>query len=380
MRMLIDRFKDGAGCVGVEFTERLVRLLQVRSWKDQLDVTGVSIQPMSRTSEPGSDQDVLSARLRSAVVAGGFVGRRCAVCLPRNDVQLYVTRLPEMPEDELREAIRWEAADRLGIDHKSVEADCIRTGAVAEGGRNEILIVATPTEVIGRRLEAVMAAGLRPMAVDTHFGAVARVFSRHHRREADQSSIRAVIEVGDTSSTLIVLHGERIALCRSLDIGGCHMDARVAEHLGLELDAAADLRRVRLQAGISSEVSGIDPSTDRAVHESLRPLLEELAREVLMCLRYYGVTFKGQRPGRLMLTGAEACEPGLASAIAQRCSMSVEMDDERATLQRLETSLLGTRMNNCGPASAWAVSAGLSLRSLAATRRRRAATSLERAA
>jgi type IV pilus assembly protein PilM len=232
---------------------------------------------------------------------------------------LYVTRLPDMPDEELAEAVRWEAADRLGLDRQSVEADCIRTGAVAEGGRNEVLIVATPTEVIERRLDAVMSAGLRPMAVDTHFGAVARLFSRHHRREADQSSIRAVIEVGDTSTTLMVLHGDRIALCRNLDIGGYHMDARVSEHLGLELDAAADLRSARLQSGMKTGLSGIDPSTDRAVHESLRPLLEELARDVLMCLRYYGVTFKGQRPSRLMLTGAEACEPGLAAASVFNC-------------------------------------------------------------
>ena len=378
--MLLDRFRDGAGCVGVEFTDRIVRLLQVRSWREQLDVTGVSIQQIPRSTEQGSELDVLSARLRSAVVAGGFVGRRCAVSLPRSDVQLYVTRLPDMPDEELAEAVRWEAADRLGLDRQSVEADCIRTGAVAEGGRNEVLIVATPTEVIERRLDAVMSAGLRPMAVDTHFGAVARLFSRHHRREADQSSIRAVIEVGDTSTTLMVLHGDRIALCRNLDIGGYHMDARVSEHLGLELDAAADLRSVRLQSGMKTGLSGIDPSTDRAVHESLRPLLEELARDVLMCLRYYGVTFKGQRPSRLMLTGAEACEPGLAAAIAQRCSMNVDMDDEQGTLQRLDSSLTGNRAVNCGPASAWSVASGLSLRSLAARRSRRTPSKLERAA
>ena len=380
MRMLIDRFRDGAGCVGLEFTDRLVRLLQVRSWRGQLDVTGVSIQPMPRATEPGSDIDILSARLRSAVVAGGFVGRRCTVSLPRSDVQLYVTRLPDMPDDELAEAVRWEAADRLGLDRNAVEADYIRTGAVAEGGRSEVLIIATPTEIIERRLEAVMSAGLRPMAVDTHFGAVARLFSRHHRREADQSVIRAVIEVGDTSTTLIVLHGDRIALCRSLDIGGCHLDARVADHLGLELDAAADLRSVRLQSGSTPGASGIDPSTDRAVHESLRPLLEELSRDILMCLRYYGVTFKGQRPSRLMLTGAEACEPGLAEAIAQRCAMNVELDDERCTLEQLDTSLASTRSRACGPAASWAVASGLSLRSLAARRSRRAPARLDRAA
>lgn len=380
MRMLLDRFRDGAGCVGVEFTDTLVRLLQVRSWRGRLDVAGISTQMMPVAVEPGSDIDVLSARLRSAVIAGGFVGRRCAVSLPRGDVELYATRFPQMPDEELSEAVRWEAAERLSLDRNAIEADYIRTGAVGEGGRHEVLIVATPTEVIERRLEAVMSAGLRPMAVDTHFGAVARLFSRHHRREADQGVIRSVVEVGDTATTLLVLHGDRIALCRSLDIGGCHMDARVADHLGVDLEAASDLRNARFRSGTSPMDAGIDPATDRAVHESLRPLLEELAREVLMCLRYYGVTFKGQRPGRLMLTGTEACEPGLAAAIAQRCDTSVELDDEQGTLERLESSLANSRTRTHGPASAWSIASGLSLRSLAARRPHRNESRLERAA
>ena len=380
MQKFLDRFRDGVGCVGVEFTDRLVRLLQIRSWKGSLDVAGVSTQPMPMTAEPGADQEALVARLRSAVVAGGFVGRRCVVALPRSEVQIYTTRLPEMPLDELAEAIKWEASERLGRERDSIEADFIRTGAMGEGGRQEILIVATGTDILERRLNAVMAAGLRPMAVDTHFGAIARVMSRQHRREADQGSIRAVIEIGDVGSTMLVLHGEQIALCRSLDIGGNHLDARVSEHLGLELEAAADLRQHRLQGDQNHQDASVDPATDRAVHECIRPLLEELSRDVLMCMRYYGVTFKGQKPAKLMLTGAHACEPGLAAAISQRCEMPVDLDDEHGTFSHLGTSLSQARSRSNGPHSAWSIAAGLSLRSLAARRTRRINTKLERAA
>ncbi|MBG83312.1 MAG: hypothetical protein CMJ40_02065 [Phycisphaerae bacterium] len=380
MRMLLDRFRDGAGCVGVEFTDRLVRLLQVRMWRGRLDVAGISTQIMPRGVEPGTDQDALAARLRSAVVAGGFVGRKCAVSLARSDVEMYPTRFPEMPADELAEAVRWDAAERLGIDRTDVEADYIKTGAKSDGGRQEILIVATPSLIIERRLDAVMAAGLRPIAVDTHFGAVARLFSQHHRRDADQDVIRGVIEVGDTSSTLIILHGDRIALCRSLDIGGCHLDARVADQLGLDIDAASELRQARLQPMAGIDIATIDPATDRAVHECLRPLFEELSRDILMCLRYYGVTFKGQKPVRLMLTGTEAREPGLAHTIARSCGMPVELDDELGTLAGLESSLLNVKSHVGGSASAWVTASGLSLRSLVMSKTRRKAGRLERAA
>ena len=224
----------------------------------------------------------MAARLRSAVVAGGFVDRNAQSRL--SEVEMYQARFPECHRGTGGRSL--DAAERLGLDRTDVEADFVKTGAKGDGGRQEILIVATPSQIIERRLEAVMAAGLRPMAVDTHFGAVARLFSQHHRRDADQDIIRAVIEIGDTSSTLIVLHGDRIALCRSLDIGGSHLDSRVADQLGLDLDAASELRQARLQPMAGIDCATIDPATDRAVHECLRPLFEELYRDILMCLRY----------------------------------------------------------------------------------------------
>ena len=189
-----------------------------------------------------------------------------------------------------------------------------------------------------------------------------------------------MIEVGDTSSTLIILHGDRIALCRSLDIGGCHLDARVADQLGLDIDAASELRQARLQPMAGIDIATIDPATDRAVHECLRPLFEELSRDILMCLRYYGVTFKGQKPVRLMLTGTEAREPGLAHTIARSCGMPVELDDELGTLAGLESSLLNVKSHVGGSASAWVTASGLSLRSLVMSKTRRKAGRLERAA
>ena len=124
MRMLLDRFRDGAGCVGVEFIDRLVRLLQVR-WAWKADVAGISTQMMPCGLEPGTDQDV-GGSIETAVVAGGFVGRKCAVSLARSEVEMYQTRFPEMPSEEL-------AAASLGCrrtpwpDQTDVEADFVKT-------------------------------------------------------------------------------------------------------------------------------------------------------------------------------------------------------------------------------------------------------------
>src|SRR5690606_3485124 len=148
-------------------------------------------------------------------------------------------------------------------------------------------------------------AGLRPSAVDTGFGALARLFSQQFRRESDRQHVRAVLDVGHSGSTITILRGEQIAFCKPLNIGGKLVNKAASEHLQMDPAAAADLRIVRIVAEEAArtgrqarcelaesgdDLSGlpaIDNATDRAVYEAVRPLVGDLTREVTLCLRYY---------------------------------------------------------------------------------------------
>src|SRR5438045_7899881 len=62
----------------------------------------------------------------------------------------------------------------------------------------------------------------------------------------------------------------------------------------------------------------------QAVHDAIRSTVEELAREIALCLRYYSVTFRGQRPGKLRLLGGEAGDAQLLSILAGALPVPVE--------------------------------------------------------
>ena len=116
--------------------------------------------PLVRVDAAAADPQRLTERLRTALARGRFRGRRCVVSLPRGDVRLQSIRLPKMPSSELRQAATWEASQRFGLDRESMEADYVRTGALLQSSesREEILIVAVAQELIGSRLEPVLAA------------------------------------------------------------------------------------------------------------------------------------------------------------------------------------------------------------------------------
>ncbi|MDP7070067.1 MAG: pilus assembly protein PilM [Phycisphaerales bacterium] len=353
MNFLTHRLRATTGHVGIAFGETDIRLVQVRDHRGQIDVTGAA----SLANPLGSDTGGLSDAIRAAFITGGFIGRKCVVSIPRSEIWMQVARLPEMPDTELGEAVAWEAADRFGVARESLECDWIRTGVAQD--RQEVLIVAADTLSMTRRLDPVLAAGLRPVAVDTGFAGVARLFSRRFRRDADSGKSRAILDVGASGSMLMVLRGREISFCKPVSIGGRHIDARIAERLDLEQDAAAELRQVRLV-----DESGLDPATNGAVTDAARPVMAELAREVMLCLRHHNVAVRGARPEHVLLSGENASEPGLADLIEAGCRLPVLLDDDAGCMADLSAGLSRALPGSAGAVGGWATAAGLSMRGI----------------
>jgi type IV pilus assembly protein PilM len=401
------RFSSSYGVLGVDIGSRAIRMLQLRRCGVELHVVGAAEEPFDGSPIASDDEPAalasgrskhagpsqLAESLRAALAAGGFTGRRCVVSLPRNDLHVQAVRLPTMPDADLHQAAVWEAAERFGLDPKSCEVDIVRTGGVMNPGgtpgstgepREEILLVAASHAVIKARLKPILDAGLHPIAIDTHFGALARIFSARYRRESDRQHVRLIVEVGAAGSTVMILRGDEIAFCKPVPIAGQQFTKAVAEHLQLDLTTAAELRDARILANTLASRSAVpqsersaadeatDPATDRAMFEATRPLLGELVQDTMLCLRYYGVTFRGKPASQIILTGGQCFEPHLAEMLENSCKLPVAFDDEAETLSRLLPGIGSILHRTPGTAATWSVAAGLSIRELAmaVTRRR----------
>lgn len=363
------------GLVGIDIGDRGVRLIQLSEQHGRLLVIGaarIDAGPIG-DDNGGRAAHLLTEQLRSVISSGVFIGRRCVVSLPRNDIQIQAVRLPTMREEELAQAAAWEAAQRFSIERERLQCDYIRTSMLGstQEGREEVLLVGAPTALITERLDPFVQAGFRPAAVDTGFSATARLFSRMCRREADRDNVRAILDVGYSGSIITILRGDQIAFSKAIDIGGSRFNEVVAEHLQIEHKAAAELRAARIAAASrasdpveQSENGAFDPATDRAIYEAVRPVIGKLVKEVVLCVRYYGVTFRGHPPKTIILTGGDAPEPHLAEVVEHGCKVQTATDDEYGTLTSLLPQIESRLHRDPGPAACWSQAAGLSLRGL----------------
>ena len=353
-------FFSGRSPIGIDVGDDAVRAIQ-------LDSRSGSIRAMARLPLPevgARDCHGYSQLLRRSLRKQGFRGTRCVLSAPRDLVFTHPIRVPHMPASELNECLSWEASERFSLDRECLQVDGIHSGARPTGSgddRSEVILFALDQSKADPWLESIIEAGYAPLSLEPGFCAVARTHSQLFRREKDRNHVRVILDVSAGGSTLVYLRGDQIGFCKSFAIGGNLFDEAVASRLSLDLESARALRRDRRLAQRGGRQ--VDSSADQGSEEAVMPLLHDLASEVSLCLRHCAVAFSGTRPEMMIVSGRDACEPGLVQMLENRIGFSVATDDEQGNVNGLEIGLSDFGIRGDDP-SAWSAAMGLAIRPL----------------
>lgn len=353
--------------IGIDLGSTGARLLQLSQGRRGLRVVASSRIDLASRAAPDDPNRIaeLVDAIANAVRAGSFTGTNCVIGLDDRMVRTRSFRQPPMLESELAKAAALDGAEKLGFpEGQDAEISAFIAGEVRQGEevRHEVVYAGAPRAPIEAMVRGLMERGLRPLHVEPGFCAEARAFARTFQRAEDRLSVRVVVDLGWTSASVLLLRGTDIAFYKRLELGGDRLTKHAAERLGLDAAAVADLRRRRMQADAPGEVP-VDPKVDRAIYQVTRPLLNDLAHEVKLCMRYYAVTFRGIRPECCHIVGGEAREPGLVEAFEQALHIPAKLGDPLLGVSLQEAVSAGrTRIVAGVPAPDWAVACGLSLR------------------
>jgi len=348
------------GPIGLDLSANAPRAMQVRQGSDTpLVASTVRTGPDAGLVERASAAVQQMRRMR-------FTGREVVVGLPSGVVKMAVARLPIVRGADAREAIAWEAAERCNAPRETLVADALPTGAPSNTheGKEEHLLVAAPSEEVTEALGVLVDAGYEPVAVEPRFAAIARALSRRARRDADVTDVRAVLHIEQEGAVVLVLRGDRISFCREIPTGGATLDRAVAERLSVPVESAAALRATRL-AAMRGLGAPIDAVTEEAALGATRASIDALAGEVALCLRYFGVTFRGGQPARVVLSGPHGAEPRLAGIIEESCRSTVVSCESELPPASAAANLAALGVAGTPSIAEWIACFGLACRSRA---------------
>lgn len=338
--------------IGVDIGSRSVKLLQFDAERKRItEAARWDLTAIEAASPEEHDAEVIKA-LQRAREGREFRGRESVFCLGAGNLFVQNIRVPHATGPELTRIVCGEAANRVPFAKEEAEVRFLEAADVRQGEalRREVILLACHRPVIQRIIHVAEAAGLRPVAIDVEPNALLRCYQRQFRRDEDQEQRAMFVNLGASSTVVVIAQGAQAMFVKYVDVGGLQLDQAVARHLKMSLSDAAALRRHNGDRRADQR----DPEVTRSIAESIRPVLERLTNELSMCMRYYSVTFRGQPLARIVMGGGEANE-SLLENLAARLGIPCELGDP---LRSYEKS------GSWGRVGQWDVAAGLALRQM----------------
>lgn len=351
--MITFPWSEAATPIGLDLGTRAIKLVQ-------FNASGSEVRELSRwdlpenvwQAEPEERKKMLADALQAAWQGKNFAGTQVVLCLGPRDLFVQNVRVPKATGPEFERAIHQEVAGRLPFSLGDAELRFVEAADVRQGEAmlREVIVFACHRPGLEHLLECVETAGLTPVGVDVEPLALLRVYARQFRRDEDKRQRVLFVQVGYTRTTVVISEGEDVLFIKNLELGGAALDEAVARHLKMPPADAAALRRHNGDRRSDQQ----NPEIAKSVTDAVRPVIDRLASELSMCVRYHSVTFRGQPLARLVLGGGEA-GAGLLESLGRRIELKCELGEP---FRNLESSQRVARPTQ------WDVAAGLAMKEI----------------
>lgn len=363
--------------IGIDVGSGGVRAIQLQS-----DGQTLSIRAAGKVDTPGhfdseqEQQDFVAEALSSILKDKGFKGRSAVTCVPGSDIHFKSFRIPKMPPEELRSAALFEAEERFAFGDEDAEYRYIDAGKIRQGqeSRQEIIAMGCCGAALREHLGLLIRVGLVCEAVDVAPCAVARCFADEISAAQDQGQAYLFVDIGDQGSRITTTIDQEIVFVKSAKIGGHELNRLAGTTLNLNPDEALQLRRDILSRYADPDGKDISRQQQEifdSAFSAITPGIEQLGKEIGLCLRYYAVTFRGIRPHELICVGGHSYETPLLKTLTELTGVPAKRG---APFKNIEVgSVFPERLRGDGLVE-WTTAVGLSLRGRSATAEQKVAS------
>ena len=353
--------------IALDIGHSSIKMLQLAKSNNELKVLAaeeVSL-PQGELSTEERENSVIDA-IKEIMSRGSFQGNNVVGCLSNEDIKVKSFRVSSHDAENIESIIENEGKARFDLDPEIYHIDYISAGKVHQGNeaKIEMLIFAAPKEKLDSYVNLVERGGLVPVAIDNVPCAMSRCFVKSLRREEDTDAINVFVDIGSRYTTLVISKGHEICFVKQIPLGGKALNQKVASKLDISIDQAS-LMRAKLRRDVQNSSDNTDnvlePSTRQLIVDAMNSTVSDLAREIVMCFKYFSITFRGKRPTRAIFSGGEAHEHMLMTELNRTLSVEIEA---AKPLAGFDVSMTNFSQDRRQSYCQWAVPVGLSLKGI----------------
>ena len=284
-----------------------------------------------------TDPEALGDALKR-LFSNAKLSKTVRVGLASQRVAVRTLRLPRIDDHaELETAIRFQAQDHIPMPLEHAVLDWQVVGhSQGEGGERyvDVVAVAARRDMLGGLMQALNAAGLRPVGIDlSAFGMIRALAGQRETAEPApdalaESPARLYCNLGDVTN-LAVARGSTCLFTRISPFGVEGIAQRLAERRELTLEHARQwLVHVGLERPLE-EIEGED-ETVSAARDALAEGAARLVDELRLSLEYYAAQERAVPVDGVVACGPGTTIPGLAERLERDLGQRLEVGLPRA--------------------------------------------------
>lgn len=353
--------------VGVDIGSHTVKVCQLKKSGDHYELEkfgAVEIFPGGeRPADLREQQAAKVAALKRALEIGGIKAKHSISAVSGESIIVRYLQLPEMPEDELKNALQWEAEEYIPFRLSEVNLDSVILGRVSDGEhpKMDVLLVSAKKDLVENHITVLRGAGLEPRIVDVDSFAFLNCFELNHAPAPEECV--GLVNIGAEITGINIFCNGVSRFSRDIPMGGNTISNAIksrlncsfieAEEYKLRLGVApVQAQMPKMESNMTGnlldsirgkveEMTGAqvnDGSPEAAASNAILGVINNMLSEVRRSLEFFEGQYRGINVGRVVLGGGTAMLLNLAELFEQELRLPVEKIDP---LRRIKMATKG---------------------------------------
>ncbi len=248
--------------------------------------------------------------------------------------------LPPMTEEELPEAVKYNARQYIPLSLKEVVIDWILVKGIPDTGeRLQVLLVAIPKDVIYQYKEIARLCNLELLFLEAEAFSLVRAV-------AEKEKVETILDIGAQSTTINLVNKGKLIRSYSIDVGGNDLLERISSAFSLNRkESESMMKRI-----------GLLPTKEK-VNKILLPTVDIILAEVERIFENFEKT-EGEKIEEIIIAGGCALLPGLKEYFFENLKRKVKIANPFREI--FYPPILEKKIKNMGPS--FSVAVGIALR------------------
>lgn len=256
--------------------------------------------PKGIMSESLVDLQALGEAIKSMLAAANLKVVNVALSIPESQVYTKVIEMPELSEQELTAALKFEMEQYIPLPLDQVRTDWEILGKTERDGKKtmDVMIVAAPLTILQKYEKLMEMTGLTPEVIETEIVSVHRALLPL----VNNSDSHAIVHIGATTTNVAMISQGVIKSVFTIALGGLAITRAISVDLGIDLTQAESYKKAY---GLNKD------AFEGKIGKALSPMLESIIGDIKKSILLFREKNNNESIKQVILSGGSALLPGI---------------------------------------------------------------------